>query len=99
MKAMYWVSNISSWNYIDMAGKTHARIDWFDNIRDMGYWWQTPHENGIAFTIEAAKRSVEEALWRRSMALAALYDHSGYDAWHEEDEEARTQVDESPRPD
>lgn len=73
MKTMYWVSNISSWNYIDIGGKVHGRIDWFEDIRDMGYWWQTAHENGICSTIERARRSVEEALMRRCMALAAMY--------------------------
>jgi hypothetical protein len=77
MKTMYWVSNISSWNHIDIAGKTHGRIDWFADIRDMGYWWQTAYENGVCFTIETAKRQVEEALWRRCVALAELYDRSG----------------------
>lgn len=70
---MYWVSNISSWSYIDINSKSHGRIDWFEDIRDMGYWWQTAHENGVCFTIENAKREVEEALWRRCMVLAALY--------------------------
>lgn len=72
MKEMYWVSRISSWNYIDIAGKTHGRIDWFDEILDLGFWWQTAHESGSCSTLDRAKRSVEEALWRREMALAAL---------------------------
>jgi hypothetical protein len=71
---MYWVSNISSWNYIDIGGHTHGRIDWFEDIRDMGYWWQTAHENGICRSVEKAKRSVEDALTRRCLALAAVYD-------------------------
>ena len=73
MKTMYWVSQIYSWNYIDIAGKTHGRIDWFEDIRDVGYWWQTTHETGNACTIERAKRDVEEAVIRRRMALEARY--------------------------
>jgi hypothetical protein len=72
MKTMYWVSNISSWSYIDISGKTHGRIDWFEEISDMGYWWQTAHENGISINLDRAKRGVEEALRRRRLALAAL---------------------------
>jgi hypothetical protein len=71
---MYWVSNISAWNYIDISGRTHGRIDWFEDIRDMGYWWQTAHENGVCFSIEQARCSVEDALSRRYAALAARYD-------------------------
>jgi hypothetical protein len=77
MKTMYWVSNISSWRHIDIAGKTHGRIDWFEDISDMGYWWQTAHENGVCINLDQARRSVEEALWRRGMALAALREHDG----------------------
>lgn len=73
MKTMYWVSQIYSWNYIDIAGKTHGRIDWFEDIRDVGYWWQTSHETGNACSIERAKRNVEEAVIRRRMALEARY--------------------------
>jgi hypothetical protein len=77
MKAMYWVSNILSWSYIDINGKAHGRIDWFEEIPEMGYWWQTAHENGISFAIDSAKQAVEEALWRRFMAMAALYMENG----------------------
>ncbi len=73
MKTMYWVSQIYSWNYIDIAGKTHGRIDWFEDIRDVGYWWQTAHETGNASSIDRAKRNVEEAVIRRRMALEARY--------------------------
>ncbi|AOB32405.1 hypothetical protein AKI39_19275 [Bordetella sp. H567] len=73
MKTMYWVSQIYSWNYIDIAGKTHGRIDWFEDIRDVGYWWQTAHESGSACSIDRAKRNVEEAVIRRCRALEARY--------------------------
>lgn len=73
METMYWVSQIYSWNYIDIAGKTHGRIDWFEDMCDVGYWWQTSYETGSARTVERAKRGVEEAVMRRRMALEARY--------------------------
>lgn len=73
MKTMYWVSQIYSWNYIDIGGKTHGRIDWFEDIRDIGYWWQTAHETGMSHAIDLAKRCVEEAVVRRRMVLEARY--------------------------
>ncbi|ANN68285.1 hypothetical protein [Bordetella bronchialis] len=73
MKTMYWVSQIFSWNYIDIAGKTHGRIDWFENIRDMGYWWQTGYETGVSYSLDQAKRGVEDAVMRHRMALEARY--------------------------
>ncbi|OZI20011.1 hypothetical protein CAL26_20880 [Bordetella genomosp. 9] len=73
MKTMYWVSQIFSWNYIDVAGRTHGRIDWFEDIRDIGYWWQTAFETGVCPSVEQAKRGVEDAVMRRRMALEARY--------------------------
>ncbi|HTK03073.1 MAG TPA: hypothetical protein VL522_25855 [Bordetella sp.] len=73
IKTMYWVSQILSWNYIDIAGRSHGRIDWFEDMRDIGYWWQTAYETGISSSIDRAKRGVEEAVMRRRMALEVRY--------------------------
>ena len=72
MRTMYWVSGISSWTYVDTACKPNGRIDWFEGIDDMCYWWQTAYESGMSYTLDNAKRSVEHALWRRAQDQAAL---------------------------
>jgi hypothetical protein len=71
MRTFYWVSGISSWSYVDTTCKPHGRIDWFENIEDMGYWWQTAHESGMCFTLDSAKRGVENAMLRRAAEQAA----------------------------
>ncbi|OZI37816.1 hypothetical protein CAL29_05415 [Bordetella genomosp. 10] len=72
MRTFYWVSGIGgTWTYIDAACKQHGRIDWFDNIADIGYWWQTAHDNGMSYSLDVAKRSVEQAILRRATETAA----------------------------
>lgn len=72
MRTFYWVSGIGgTWTYIDAAYKQHGRIDWFDNIADIGYWWQTAYDNGMSYSLDVAKRSVEQSILRRATETAA----------------------------
>ncbi len=72
MRTFYWVSGISgTWTYIDAAYKQHGRIDWFDDIADIGYWWQTAYHNGMSYSLDAAKRSVEQSILRKAAETAA----------------------------
>jgi nitric oxide synthase oxygenase domain/subunit len=48
-------------------------VDWFENINELGYWWQTAHESGMCFALGSAKRCVEQALWEEHAAKAARY--------------------------
>lgn len=87
MRTFYWVSGISSWSYVDTTCKPHGRIDWFEDIEDMGYWWQTAHESGMCFTLDSAKRGVENAMLRRATEQAALFERR-IEQGHEDDREA-----------
>ncbi|MFC4275314.1 hypothetical protein [Achromobacter aloeverae] len=72
MRTFYWVSGIGgTWTYIDAAYKQHGRIDWFDDIADIGYWWQTAYDNGMSYSLDVAKRSVEQSILRRATEAAA----------------------------
>ncbi|ALM86436.1 hypothetical protein [Bordetella sp. N] len=72
MRTFYWVSGIGgTWTYIDASYKQHGRIDWFDNIADIGYWWQTAYDNGMSYSLDVAKRSVEQSILRRATEAAA----------------------------
>jgi hypothetical protein len=77
MGKLYWSPGTCVWTYKDIASQVHGRVDWFEDINDMGYWWQTAHESGMCFALGSAKRCVEQALWQEQAARAARYAAGG----------------------
>lgn len=64
MIELYWSPGASTWTYRHHASqRVLGRVDYFEDVIEIGYWWQTSDETGICSTLSSAKRCVERAMW------------------------------------
>jgi hypothetical protein len=64
MTELYWRPGASTWTYRHYASpRVLGRIDYFEDVIEIGYWWQTSDETGICSTLSSARRCVERAVW------------------------------------